>query len=92
MTGGAAAVPRERIPAGRVYLYAAAGGFLRRVNPAQADRLLASGLAEWRGQDLRLIELERFTPCLDGLHVTRRETPENARGCWAFRKGAVANP
>ena len=67
----------------RIRVFAADGRFVIRACPDQADKLLAAGLAEWRGRNLRLIG----TPGrrgLDGLRVILHETPENARNCYSF--------
>lgn len=72
-----------------MHLYAAAGGFLRRINLAQADELIAAGLAEWRGDDLRMIALERYRSGLNGARVHCRETQDNTRNNWAFGRGVL---
>jgi hypothetical protein len=90
MTGATASVPQAaRVSTGRVRLFAADGGFLRRVDSAQADELIAAGLAEWRGGDLRMIALERYRSGLNGARVHCRETVDNARGNWAFGRGVL---
>lgn len=76
-------VPHERVPEPKVRLFAGDGAFLFRATPAQVDGLLRAGAAEWRGGSLRMIGTGGRRG-LDGLHITRRETPENVRGCYAF--------
>ena len=88
MSGAASSVPRERVPGGKLRLFGADGGFLRRVDVQQADELLAAGLAELRGRDIRLIALERYRCGLDGLRPTEAASATNPRGCWTFRRGA----
>ncbi len=65
MSVAAATVPQGS-SAGKLRLFAARGGFMRRVDRRQADELIAAGLAEWRGSDLRMIELERYRRGLNG--------------------------
>jgi len=79
----ASVVPRERVSAAKVRLFAANGTFLVRATAQQVDKLLAAGLAERRGDALRMIG-ESWRRGLDGLCVTKRETPENARGVFSF--------
>jgi hypothetical protein len=79
----ASVVPRERVSAAKVRLFAPDGAFLMRATSEQVDKLLAAGLAEWRGRDLRMIG-ESWRRGLDGLRVTKSETPENARGVFSF--------
>jgi hypothetical protein len=90
MSDSTASVPQAaRASAGRVRLFGADGGFLRRVDSAQADELAATGLAEWRGSELRMIGLERYRRGLDGAWVHRVETFDNPRGCYTFRRGVM---
>ncbi len=76
-------VPRERVSTPKLRLFAANGQFLQRTTPAQCEALLTAGLAERRGNDLRMVAME-MRRGLDGLYVTRRETAVNARGCYSF--------
>ena len=39
----------------RISVHASDGTFLLRAGPTLVDRLLASGAAEWRGPDLRIV-------------------------------------
>lgn len=69
----------------RVRLFDGVGGFLRTVSACQADELVAVGLAEWRGDLLRFVAAQaQFRRGLDGLKVNRRETADNARGCYTY--------
>lgn len=78
-------VRREPVPERKVRLFGADGTFLLRISADQEDELLAAGLAEWRGRDLRMIYLDSpVRRGLDGMSVTNRETDENARGCYSY--------
>ncbi|MBI4891575.1 MAG: hypothetical protein HY821_13200 [Acidobacteria bacterium] len=85
MTAATLPVRPVAVSKGKLRLFDASGIFLRRVLPAQADELLAAGLAEWRGRDLRFVAVEgKLCRGLDGLTVTKRETSENPRGCYTY--------
>ncbi len=72
---------------GGVPIFASDGTLVRRVSQAKAEEVAALG-GEWRGGAVYLSGVAGGAGrCgLDGLHVTRRETPENARGCWTFKR------
>jgi hypothetical protein len=90
MSGVTATSPQAaRVSIGKVRLFAADGAFMRRVDCLQADELAAAGLAEWRGDSLRMIELERYRRGLNGACVHRAETSDNVRGCYTFGRGVL---
>lgn len=83
-----ASVRREPVPERKLRLFGADGTFLMRIDIAQSDELLAAGLAEWRGRDLRMIFLDSpVRRGLDGLHTVKHS--EGVKNCRGFAHGIV---